>query len=506
MGSCGVWGTLRGLDVGAANRTATSRPLRNDGSVMNLNEFIDAEGPVLGLPALSRAAKAEIQQRLEVLDAPPLFTPTPSSLLGGVSVGAWAKGHHMSPARAFEFASLAHARDLLPALTDLSLCPDNALSIDFETQTTRTVVGQVKSGRTARQTAIDQALGAATLPGRGAGRQHVFFYSEAGYTSGSYHLADQRGLFLWHIDFYGRVLPWSAAARWLMSRTDELRDADVEQTQNILDQCAWREAADRVNAREWVMDMVDWLWREHFGEVPEDTGAWTHFVLWAVEAAEALQGARSAVEEMFRGYLFEARMIQRNLDQDPNWPLPQFKMLTPHHFQWRDPSFTATRERLLWRLNWLGNGAGPATGPNCDWPDLPEEQMDLLFAWNTNCWDGDSQFHAARTEELKALNKARRAFTGRTLTELIDHYATSSPDRAAALQALNKGRWECPKCIHTSGHLTDVDDFGGAPHLVAPERVWAAMLRCEKEPPQMWQGFSRSPEYEHLWWGQPRPQ
>lgn len=468
---------------------------------MDLDDFVDSESTLFA-PKLTESAVTEIRQRLEVLDSPPVFHPEVSTLLAGQTVGAWAKDRGIATPTAFEYAAIAHARDLLPALGDLVPCPDKALSIDFETPSTRCLVGQVKSGRVARQPAIDQALGAATLPGRGAGRQHLFFYSEAGYTSGSYHLADQRGLFLWHVNYHGRVLPWSAPARWLVSRADDLRRADVNRTRDILDQCAWREAADRVSAREWVVEQVEWLWREHFGSIPDGTPAWTHFVLWAVEAAEGLRDARSASVEMFRQYLFEASMIQRNLDADPNWPLPQFKMLNPDHFQWRDPAFTATRERFQWRLNWLGNGAGPVTTENTDWPDLPEGQMDLLYTWNANCWDGDSAFHAARIEELRALNKTRRKFAGRILSDLSWHYTnTGFPEHAAALSALNKGRWECPKCVKTHGYLTDVSEFGDAPSIVTPERVWAAMLRGERCPPQLFQGFSRTSEYQELWWG-----
>jgi len=439
----------------------------------------------------------EIDLRLAVLDAPPVFTPTMTLDLEGRTLADWGRDRGLAPATAFEHAALSHARALIPSFDELSLCEDNALSIDFHTPDSRVLVGQVKSGRTAQKPAIDQALGAATLPGRGAGRQHLFFYSEAGYTNGTYEFADERGIFLWHLDFEGRVLPWSASARWLVSRTADLHQASREQAQEILDQCAWKEASDRVSARSWVADEVQDLWESTFGPVPRETRPWRHFVAWAVQSAEHLQTARRAVREMFRQYLFEARAIADQFA--PNWPPAD--LLDPHHLLWRNPAFVTQRHQQAYRLCWLANGAGAVTEESIDWPNLPEQQMEVLFAWNDNCWDGDSEFHLSRDEELRRLNRHRRDTIKRILNGLIaDYQRRGFPEHALALQSLRGGRWQCSKCVRTSGYLSDVEDYGPAPHLVEAERVWAAMLRGEKAPPQMYEGFSGGEEGSRLWW------
>jgi hypothetical protein len=439
----------------------------------------------------------EIDTRLAVLDAPPVFAPTDALNLAESNLKTWGRERGFRPARAFEEASLAHARSLIPAFDDLTLCEDNAISIDFHTPKNRMLVGQVKSGRTATKPPIDQALGAATLPGRGARRQHLFFYSEAGYKSGSYEFADERGIFLWHIDFHGRVLPWSASARWLVSRTDELRVVGIEQAQEILDQCAWKESADRISARMWAVDEVQDLWLSVFGPIPERTRPWRHFVSWAIQASEHIQGARQAVKQMFRQYLFESRAIVQQFS--PDWPPPE--LVDPHHLWWRDPAFRTQRHHQAYRLCWIGNGGGPVTEASINWPDLPDEQMAALFTWNDNCWDGDTEYQISRNEELRQLNGHRREAVGGLLKILIaDFKARGLGQHAAALQALRAGHWDCNECIGGSGYLSDVEDFGPAPHLIEAERVWAAMLRGERVPPQMYEGFSQGADAAHLWW------
>lgn len=441
---------------------------------------------------------AELDLRLAVLDAPPLAYPTPSPQLRGGTVGDEAKRLGKAPWTVFEDLALAHAQTLLPALADLRLCPPNALSIDFHTPDSNVLVGQVKSGRTADKASIDQALGAAMLPGPNAGRQHVFFYSEAGYTSGSQHLADERGFFLWHIDFYGRVLPFSAAARWLLTRVEDLQAASVEETRDVLNQAAWREAADRVAAREWVEQFVEDLWFANFGSTISVSAGGERYVLWAVEAAESVQRARMGVEEMLTAFNDAVDSLRQSVDSRSGWP-PLDVVTPPGARGWTDATFETTREYLSARLSWLTHGGGEASSETLfSWPDaLPREQFELIHSWSDNHWDGDYAFHMERRGELNRLNQDRRSSVRESVQWVESAAGEAFPEHVRAIKATNGGRYECAACGHR-GSNTDITDYGTAPRLVTPERVWAAALRQEAAPPPLFSGFSDHPSNAHL--------
>ena len=435
--------------------------------------------------------------RLAVLDAVPLHTPTQIDL-GGALIGQVAQQRQVSAWEVFEEVSLEHARGLLPALTDLELCEPNTMSIDLHTPHTLTVVGQVKSGRTTGKAVLDQALGAAMLPGRGAGRQHVFVYSEAGYTQGSYEHADERGLFLWHVDYAGRVLPWSASARWLCTKTAELAGASVERTREILDEAAWRESADRISARDWFVELARGMWEDSNGPLDPGDTKWMTFLRWALQTAEGLQGAREFAHEALQGFDRAVQLMSQQDPGDPGWP-PDGAVSAGGFLPWRDAYFEGDRNRHLWRLNWIANGAGEPTEDAQDWPDLDDEAMGILYAWNDNVWDGDSEYHVARREELRAVNKQRRAITRKALKRGAAMFQAQDPAAAAAMRTLHGGAYQCAECS-SRGNLVDVTEFSGAPGLVTAERVWAAILRREPAPPHMFRGFSRSQDYAHLFW------
>lgn len=442
--------------------------------------------------------KYGLVEALRILDEVPLHG-SQQVIPEGQDVRAWGReqGIPDSPT-SFEQVALLHMRALMPSLADLQLCPPNTQSLDIWTPESSLVVGQVKSERNVAKTVLDQTVGAALRPGPNATRMHVFFYSESGFPEDAYAFADQRGLFLWHLDFHGAVLPWSGPARWLLTRTEELRSANQAVTEGILDWAAWHRYEQRSLARQQVVDAIASEWTETFGP-SNDLRENLKFAEYALGLAEGLQQAEVTVKSMIEQFKAVVASHSRNLESEGEWV---HGLASPTVCpEWKNVSFQTRGMLSQDRLYWIGHGGGPIT--DATFNDFPPRLSDAAFTWILNHWDGDYEFFQERYGEISRMRTSRRELAKRSLEMLIA--SLSAADRAAlineiqAARALIKTKGKCPKCL-TDVDLLDIPDLHGAPRTVTPEKVWSALLRGTPEPRQAFAGFSRHPDNLDLWW------
>lgn len=435
---------------------------------------------------------------LRMLDEVPLHSRQ-QIIPEGTDIRAWGRQRGVPDApTAFEHVALKHMQSLMPSIRDLQLCPPGTQSLDIWTPDTSLLVGQVKSHRNVSKTVLDQTVGAALRSGPHATRMHVFFYSEAGYPEDAYAFADERGLFLWHLDFHGSVLPWSAASRWLLTRANELAASEPSGVEEILNWAAWHRYEDRSGARRTVIAAMAQEWTNTFGPSP-DLEENLKFTAYALSLAEGLQQAEDTARTMLQEFRTVAASHAQHLAAEGEWAQGLASpAVCP---EWKSISFEHRGMLSQDRLYWIGHGGGAIT--EATFNDFPERLSDQAFTWINNHWDGDYEFFQERYGEISRMRTRRRDLAKQSLEELIS--ALDSGDRARlanqvrAARALTKTKGKCPKCL-TDVDLLEIPLLYDAPRTLTPEKVWSALLRGTPEPRQAFAGFTRRPDNLDLWW------